>query len=219
MTQLRIKAILFDFDGTLTRPGALDFPAIKKAIGCPLDTPILEYIDALPTARQQTRAMETVDRMEMEAAAGSVPNDGAENLIAFLKSRGHRIGIVSRNSLRSILRALENFNAVGPGDFDIIVSRDDPVRPKPSGQGVRFAAENLHISAWIKGIRRVIVVGKEMPLVIDGQPTSIGRLLIEHLQVCQGKGVFSAPEPHVGDDAVHFVFHRDAGYPYAVSTL
>lgn len=48
----------------------------------------------------------------------------------------------------------------------------------PYVDGVRFAAENLHISAWLKGIRGVIVVGRETPLRINGQPTSMGRLLL-----------------------------------------
>ena len=48
----------------------------------------------------------------------------------------------------------------------------------PYEDGIRFADENLHISAWIKGVRRIIVVGRETPLVIDGQTTSMGRLLI-----------------------------------------
>ncbi|MBN1874383.1 MAG: hypothetical protein JXA33_09140 [Anaerolineae bacterium] len=48
----------------------------------------------------------------------------------------------------------------------------------PYEDGIRFAAPDLHISTWIKGIRRIIVVGQEMPLVIEGQATSIGRLLL-----------------------------------------
>ncbi|MBN1485421.1 MAG: hypothetical protein JXA37_11940 [Chloroflexia bacterium] len=44
--------------------------------------------------------------------------------------------------------------------------------------GIRFAAENLHVSTWLKGIERMIVVGPERPLRIDGQETSIGRLLL-----------------------------------------
>ena len=40
-----IKGVLFDFDGTLTRPGALDFPAIKQELGCPADQAILEYLE------------------------------------------------------------------------------------------------------------------------------------------------------------------------------
>ena len=48
----------------------------------------------------------------------------------------------------------------------------------PHLDGVRFAAENLHISTWLKGITRIIVVGPEKPLKVDGQLTSFGRLLL-----------------------------------------
>jgi hypothetical protein len=48
----------------------------------------------------------------------------------------------------------------------------------PHMDGVRFAAENLHVSTWLKGVWQIIVVGTDRPLQIDGQPTSIGRLLV-----------------------------------------
>jgi hypothetical protein len=48
----------------------------------------------------------------------------------------------------------------------------------PHVDGVRFAAENLHVSTWLKGVWQIIVVGTDRPLQIDGQPTSIGRLLV-----------------------------------------
>ena len=48
----------------------------------------------------------------------------------------------------------------------------------PHKDGIRFFAEDLHISTWLKGVTRVIVVGMEKPLTIDGTPTSIGRLLL-----------------------------------------
>jgi len=53
----------------------------------------------------------------------------------------------------------------------------------PYEDGIRFADENLHISTWIKGVRRIVVVGRETPLVIEGQATSIGRLLIGPTQL------------------------------------
>jgi len=49
----------------------------------------------------------------------------------------------------------------------------------PHVDGVRFAAENLHVSTWLKGVWRIVIVGTETPLTIDGQATSIGRLLLE----------------------------------------
>jgi hypothetical protein len=48
----------------------------------------------------------------------------------------------------------------------------------PYEDGIRFADENLHVSTWMKGITRIIVVGKERPLQIDGEATSMGRLLL-----------------------------------------
>ena len=48
----------------------------------------------------------------------------------------------------------------------------------PHVDGVRFAAENLHVSTWLKGVWRIIVVGVEKPLTMDGYRTSIGRLLL-----------------------------------------
>ena len=47
----RLRAVVFDFDGTLTRPGALDFPGIKREVGCPPDSFLLEWIEALPASR------------------------------------------------------------------------------------------------------------------------------------------------------------------------
>lgn len=48
----------------------------------------------------------------------------------------------------------------------------------PHKDGMRFRAENLHISTWLKGITRIIVVGTHKPLTIDGTATSVGRLLL-----------------------------------------
>ncbi|MBN1661586.1 MAG: hypothetical protein JXA93_24545 [Anaerolineae bacterium] len=48
----------------------------------------------------------------------------------------------------------------------------------PHVDGVRFAAENLHVSTWLKGIWRIVVVGPATPLRVDGEATSIGRLLL-----------------------------------------
>ena len=48
----------------------------------------------------------------------------------------------------------------------------------PHVDGMRFAAENLHVSTWLKGVWRIIVVGPDKPLTMDGYRTSIGRLLL-----------------------------------------
>ena len=149
-----IKAVLFDFDGTLTKPGALDFPVIKQAIGCPDNIAILEYIESLKDSSQREKALSVLDRFEIEAAVDSEPNSGAEELIPYLRSKGLRVGIISRNSYQSIERALKNFKTIGVSDFDLIISRDDPVKPKPSADGVLFAAKKLQLD-----VKHILVVG------------------------------------------------------------
>ncbi|MGD8268515.1 MAG: HAD family hydrolase, partial [Desulfobacterales bacterium] len=140
-----IKGVLFDFDGTLTRPGSIDFKAIREAIGCPGDQAILEYIAALPEEGLRRQHQATLNTMEMAAAAQSRPQDGAEDLIGFLKAQHLPIGILTRNSLASIEKTLEKFEHTQRSDFDLIITRDDPIPPKPSPEGVLQAAGRFNI--------------------------------------------------------------------------
>ena len=55
---------------------------------------------------------------------------------------------------------------------------DDTAMLVPYVDGIRFASEQVHASSWLKGIVKIIVVGKEKPITIDGEATSIGRLLL-----------------------------------------
>jgi len=136
-----ITAVLFDFDGTLTRPEAIDFAALRKLLDCPPGMPILEYIETLPSRDAQARAHRILDEFEMAAARASVPNDDAEELVAFLQSRGIARGILSRNSRGSVMAALANFSAVSGDDFSVILTRENAGRPKPHPDGVIVAAK------------------------------------------------------------------------------
>ncbi|NCC95044.1 MAG: HAD family hydrolase, partial [Opitutae bacterium] len=136
----RIAAVLFDFDGTLTRPGALDFAAIRRQIGCPADRPVLEFIETMESAEARGQANTVLEAHEMAAAAISEPARGAEALVGKLIGRRIPCGILTRNSRQAVKRALENFSLIRPEDFKAIVTRETPVTPKPSGDGVHLAA-------------------------------------------------------------------------------
>ncbi len=55
---------------------------------------------------------------------------------------------------------------------------DDTAMLVPYVDGVRFVTESVHVSTWLKGIKQMIVVSPERPITIDGENTSIGRLLL-----------------------------------------
>ena len=150
----RIKTVLFDFDGTLTKPGAIDFSLLKDTIGCPSDIPVLEFIDSLPPSREKEETISLLQRFEAKAAADSEPNDGAEVIIHYLRSIGLGIGIITRNRLSSIERALQNFENITISCFNVIISRNTPVKPKPSGDGIRLAAQKLNLD-----VKEILMVG------------------------------------------------------------
>ena len=175
MQAYRIKAVLFDFDGTLTAPGALDFDAVKQTIGCPPDQPVLEHIHCLPDEDRQAEAHTVLHAMELAAARQARPNDGVEPLIDFLKARRVPIGILTRNSLEAVATAFEQFDHLSPGDFDVIITRDDPVRPKPDPDGVRLAAERFAVAP-----RELLMVGDFHFDIEAGHRAGALTALLEH---------------------------------------
>ena len=149
-----IRAVLFDFDGTLTAPGAIDFAAIREAVGCPPDQLILEYIGTLKDPAEKQRRLGLLEGFEIAAAAASRPNAGAEQVVQGLHARGLRLGIISRNGRASIDRAFRNFSEIDQTCFHVIISRDSAVPPKPAPEGVLLAAQAMRVDA-----ARMLMVG------------------------------------------------------------
>ena len=136
-----IKGVLFDFDGTLTLPGALDFPAIKERLGCPPDEPVLEYLETQPATRR-VELTKILEEFEEGAAETSRPNNGAEKCLSSLKKKGFLLGILTRNRLSSVERALEKFDGISIRDFAAVVTREVSL-PKPHPEGVFKAAREM----------------------------------------------------------------------------
>jgi HAD superfamily hydrolase (TIGR01509 family) len=150
----RLEAVLFDFDGTLTMPDGLDFPAIKREVGCPPEKYVLEFVEGLPKGERRDAALAALARFELEGAARARPNAGAEEAVRRMRRHGLKVGVITRNGRPAIDRALANFDALEAADFDVIVTRDDPYPPKPAPDGVSGAAAAMGVDP-----ARVVVVG------------------------------------------------------------
>ena len=136
-----IRAVLFDFDGTLTVPGAIDFRTIKRDLGCPLDQPVLEYIERQPVERRAL-LKEILETHEEAAARQSVPNRGVTACLLDLRKMEIPFGILTRNSLRSVQMGLLSFRHFSITDFSVVITRDNSV-PKPNPDGVIKAASTM----------------------------------------------------------------------------
>jgi HAD superfamily hydrolase (TIGR01509 family) len=150
----RIEAVLFDFDGTLTEPGVLDFASLKVEVGCPVDRFVLEHVLSLEDQSGREQALAVLERFELEGAARSRSNEGAEALVHALRALGLPVGILTRNGRAAVERALENFTAVSAADFSAIVTRDDPAAAKPAPDGVLLACERMGVAP-----ERTLLVG------------------------------------------------------------
>ena len=114
---------------------------------------------------------------------GDVPDPGYLEIDQILPYRDHPN---THLKLLDLLeeQGVEDFVSVTLASRDggfVTITREnitDQALLLPFSDGIRFASEDLHVSTWLKGISRVIVVGEERDLIINGEATSPGRLLI-----------------------------------------
>lgn len=140
------SAIIFDLDGTLTRP-YLDFDAIRTEIGLP-SGPILEGIERLPET-ERCRAHAILANREREAAENSELQEDAREVIDGIRRAGHPVAIMTRNSRVSTDHILRVHRLT----VDFIRTREDGTT-KPSPEPVHAICERLHTlpaESWVIG--------------------------------------------------------------------
>jgi HAD superfamily hydrolase (TIGR01549 family) len=140
------KALLFDMDGTLTRP-LLDFPRIKAEMGIG-DRPILEALVDM-TGPERARAEAVLHRHEESAAADSALNEGCEELVRWIEQTGIPAALITRNSRRSVETVLARHGL----SFAALVTRED-CRHKPHPDPLHLACRLLNVTVddtWMIG--------------------------------------------------------------------
>src|SRR5262245_24511722 len=121
-----IRGVVFDLDGTLVAQ-EIDFEAIRRELGVPSGTPLLELLESL-TEPCRRSAWEIVDRHERKAAARAELHHGVVEFLTWLDARQIRRGVLSRNSRQSVETALQRVGL----SFDPVVAREDaPFKPNP----------------------------------------------------------------------------------------
>jgi len=124
-----VKAVIFDLDGTITRP-YFDFDAIREEIGLARDSgPLLESMEKMnPQLRR--KAEKILYNHEEKAVIESKLNAGAEQTLSALRAAGIHIGILTRNKRGNAYAIAQKHKL----KFDAVIGREDgPVKPDAFG--------------------------------------------------------------------------------------
>ncbi len=140
------SAVIFDLDGTLTRP-ILDFDAIRAEIGG-ISGPILEALTHL-SEHDRRRAETILDRHELLAAERCELYEGAAELIRQLRAAGYAVAVLTRNSRRCAQLVVDR----GGLAIDALRTREDGA-VKPSAEPVLALCRALNATpgrSWMVG--------------------------------------------------------------------
>lgn len=143
---MRFDGLIFDMDGTLTKP-MIDFRAMREELKLPAGD-LAKEIARLPEP-EQMRAWAIVERHEAQAMARQELQPGAGELLRDCRAAGMRLGLVTRNAMRSVEHLCERFAL----RFDAVLTREFPfLKPHPG--------PILHIlEDWGMPADRALVIG------------------------------------------------------------
>jgi len=135
-------------DGTLT-DDCLDFDEIKEEIGLG-DSPVLEVLPTLEPEERE-RIEKVLHRWEAEGAAACALAAGCVELLEWVRERGIKSALITRNNKRSIETVLERHGL----SFEVRLSRDClNGKYKPDPEPLWHACERLGVDradAWMVG--------------------------------------------------------------------
>ena len=180
----RIKAIIFDFDGTLAVLN-IDFSSMREEVfdlirGYGIaeelieEDYLLEIIDEVyqilgkknPSRAEEfyRKAHQILHKIEMEAAEKGRLFPGTEAILKSLRKKGMKIGIITRNcgdAVRKVFPDIDDF-------CDVFVSRDSVKKVKPHPDHLTYVMKSLKVSG-----EKAVMVGDHLIDIQAGKKVGI----------------------------------------------
>ena len=121
-----LRGVIFDMDGTLTIP-VLKFQQIREELGLEGPEDLTVQIEKMSPERRR-RAWAWVERHEDEASCNARLQAHARVLLENLRQRGWRLGLLTRNTRKSVDALCTRFQLC----FDSVLTREHPfIKPSP----------------------------------------------------------------------------------------
>lgn len=190
---LYVKAVVFDFDGTLAKLN-IDFPQMRKAVFGLIDSYgispeglrhlfVLEMMEAARNRISQNlpgresafiqQANQLIEDIEMEAAKNGNIIEGTREMLQELKKRKIKTGVVTRNCQSAINLVFPDISAY----FDAVVTREQTLLVKPHPEHLRLTLKILKIepkfASMVGDHPMDIKIGKETGTLTIGVLTGV----------------------------------------------
>lgn len=173
-SQKNLKAILFDFDGTLFElkvdwdrvrqelkellnfPGPVsDFKPLRPRIQELVGNLVGKGLSTYEVEKLEGLAYDIISRHEIKGVEEGHPHDGAKEILQWLKSKGIKIVILTRNTKDCVLPVIKKYRWPKP---DLIIAREDVKKEKPDPEAGLLALTELQLKP-----SECLIVGDSLP--------------------------------------------------------
>ncbi|KAL4752810.1 hypothetical protein BDW72DRAFT_170164 [Aspergillus terricola var. indicus] len=170
----QLKGIVFDVDGTLCLPQNYMFGEMREALGIPKSVDILHHIRSLPTPDAQLEASSKIKAIEHKAMQHQEPQPGLVELMEYLRERGVRRALCTRNFEAPVTNLLQNH--LPEHVFVPIITRETPgLLPKPDPAGILHIAKEWGLENEGKNL---IMVGDSLDDMTAGHAAGAATVLL-----------------------------------------
>jgi len=187
-----LKAIIFDMDGTITRPH-IDWKSLRSRVGVPEGHTIMAHIESLEPTEAQ-RAEDVVREVELDAAHHAALNPGVEELLEWLYTHPVQLALVTNNHREAMEHVVHTFGL----RFHLLLSREDALL-KPAPDLLQLAIHRFGVAT-----SEVCCVGDGRYDRMASQAAGIRYIHLAHdpHEPPEGPTIHSLPElwPHLGLD-------------------
>lgn len=152
--------VVFDLDGTLTLPHAIDFKRMRERCGIPQGEDIIHWVNSQPEP-ERSRLHAIVEEEEEAGLARMALMPGALQLLDWLAERRVPRAVLTRNNESAMLRTLALLER--PDAFSVLLSRSFHP-PKPAPDALHHIA-----SRWALHPSQLIMVGDSSDDMLAGR--------------------------------------------------
>jgi phosphoglycolate phosphatase-like HAD superfamily hydrolase len=112
-----LRGIVFDLDGTLTAPHAIDFARLRLRLNLQPSEGILQHVAALPSSAEREKANAIIIDEETKALEAMRLNKGVRSLLETAEKLKLRLAIATRNNAQAIDRFYRELQDNGLGCY------------------------------------------------------------------------------------------------------